>query len=130
MPRASVALHLRHLRARPPRGARVRGSSAPVALGLEALAPALSIARTTASPQPAGGGDPASAAAATLLTNQEPRRGHLYRYKGTRGARIVSARKGELMRSFRGAQIRDHWRARVTRGVWAVHAGARSRRVV
>jgi hypothetical protein len=27
-------------------------------------------------------------------------------YKGTRGARIVSARKGELMESFRGAQVR------------------------
>lgn len=34
------------------------------------------------------------------------RRGRLYPYKGTRGARIVSARRGELMGSFRGAQVR------------------------
>ncbi|HEY3214400.1 MAG TPA: hypothetical protein VGL16_14490 [Actinomycetota bacterium] len=61
------------------------------------------------------------------LANQVPRRGRLYAYKGTRGARIVSARKGELMRSLRGAQVRGHWRAQVTKGVW-VGTGAWSRR--
>jgi hypothetical protein len=73
----------------------------PSALGLEALASALAIARDRGVPHPAGGGDPASAATATLLAYQVPRRGHLYPYKGTRGARTVSARRGELMRSFR-----------------------------
>jgi len=66
-----------------------------------------------ASPHPAGGGDPASAATAPLLANQVPRRGRLYPYKGTRGARIVSARRGEVMRSFRGAQVRGPVRLRV-----------------
>jgi hypothetical protein len=61
---------------------------------------------TTASPHPAGGGDPASAARATVLAYQVLRRGRLYPYKGTRGPRIVSARRGELMRSFRGVQVR------------------------
>lgn len=48
----------------------------------------------------------AYAATATLLAIHVPRCGHLYPYKGTRGARIVSARKGELVGSFRGAQVR------------------------
>jgi hypothetical protein len=77
----------------------------PSALGLEALASASAIARTTASPRPAGGGEPASVATAPLMASQVPRRGHLYPYKGARGAAIVSARRGELMRSFRGVQV-------------------------
>ena len=70
------------------------------------LASAWRLRATTASPLPTGGGDPASAATATLLANQVPRRGHLYPYKGTRGVQIVSARRGELIGSFRGAQVR------------------------
>ena len=50
-----------------------------------------------------------------LLASQVPRRGRLYPYKGTRGARIVSARRGELMRSFRGAQVRGPVRLWVRR---------------
>jgi len=45
----------------------------PSALGLEALAFAWRLRGTTASPPPTGGGDPASAATATLLANQVPR---------------------------------------------------------
>ncbi len=61
---------------------------------------------TTASPHPAGGGGPCLRRHGILLGNQVPRRGRLHHHKGTRGARIVSARKGELMRSFREAQVR------------------------
>jgi hypothetical protein len=78
----------------------------PSALGLEALASASAIAR--------GHGVSASGQRwqtclrrhGNLLASQVPRRGRLYPYKGTQGARIVSARRGELMRSFRGAQVR------------------------
>jgi hypothetical protein len=78
----------------------------PSTLGLKALASALASRgprRLRIRPAVA---IPASAAAATLLAYQVPRRGHLYPYKGTRAARIVSARRGELMRSFRGARVR------------------------
>jgi hypothetical protein len=78
----------------------------PSSLGLEALASALAIAR--------GHGVSASGQRwqtclrrhGNLLASQVPRRGRLYPYKGTPGARIVSARSGELMRSFRGAQVK------------------------
>jgi hypothetical protein len=54
----------------------------------------------TASRHPAAGGEPASAATATCWRSKcETWPSHPY--KGTRGARIVSARKGELMGSFR-----------------------------
>ena len=89
---------------------RCPGSGAPVlpsVLGLEALASALAIARDQGvSAFRPGGGEPSSSANGNLLASHLPRRGHLYSYKGTRGARIVSARKGELMRSFRRAQVR------------------------
>ena len=43
---------------------------------------------------------------ASVLANQVPRRGHLHPYKGTRGARIVSARRGESLGSFQRVQVR------------------------
>jgi hypothetical protein len=70
------------------------------------LRPPWRLRGTTASPHPAGGGNPASAATATCWHTKCRDVGHLYPYKGARGARIVSARRGELMRSFRRAQVR------------------------
>ena len=96
----------------------VPGLGAPVlppALGLEALASALAIARDHGVSASGRRWRTCLRRHGNLLANQLPRRGHLYPYKGTRGARIVSARKGELRRSFRGAQVRGHWRAQVTR---------------
>ena len=76
----------------------------PSALGLEALASALAIARGHGVSASGGRWRTCLRRHGNLLACQVPRRGHLYPYKGTRGARIVSARRGELMRSFRGAQ--------------------------
>jgi len=77
----------------------------PSALGLEAFASALVIARDhgVLRFRPAVAILPPPPRA-SLLANQVPRRGHLHPYKGTRGARIVSARRAELMRSFRGCR--------------------------
>jgi hypothetical protein len=78
----------------------------PSALGLKALASALAIARDHGVSASGRRWRAFIRRRGNLLAYQVPRRGHLYLYKGTRGARIVSARKGELMRSFRRAQVR------------------------
>jgi hypothetical protein len=78
----------------------------PSGLGLEALAPAVAIARDHGVSASGWRWRSCLRRHGKLLANQVPRRGHLHPYKGTRGARIVSARKGELMRRFRRAQVR------------------------
>jgi len=78
----------------------------PSALGLEALAFASAIARDHGVSASGQRWQTCLRRHGNLLAGQVPRRGRLYPYKGTRGARIVSARRGELMRSFRGAQVR------------------------
>jgi hypothetical protein len=78
----------------------------PSALGLEALAFALAIARDHGVSASGRRWRSCLRRHGNLLVNQVTRRGHLYPYKGTRGVRIVSARRGELIGSFRGAQVR------------------------
>ena len=75
----------------------------PSSLGLEALASASAIARDHGVSASGRQWRSCLRRHGNLLVNQVTRRGHLYPYKGIRGARIVSARRGELMRSFWGA---------------------------
>jgi len=118
------------LRLRPPRALRSRMASfiselashevlgfgapaLPPALGLEALASALAIARDHGVSASGRRWRSCLRRHGNLLVNQVTRRGHLYTYKGIRGGRIVSARRGELMRSFWGGLGQGPVRLRV-----------------
>lgn len=96
----------------------------PSAPGLQALAPASAIARDHGVSASGQRWRSCLRRHGKLLASQVPRRGRLYPYKGTRGARIVSARRGELMGSFRGVQVRRLFKVVENREVACAHVVA------
>jgi hypothetical protein len=82
------------------------GSCAPVGSRLRAVSHAGCRGRSAASAHLAGGSDPASAFHGIRAAESSAEMWPSPPYKGTREARIVSARRGELLGSFQRVQVR------------------------